>query len=67
MVHYLYADAYHFRLLLNFMYIPHMYPLGFPDGSLVKNLPANVGDMGLIPRSEDPLERETAIPDSILA
>ena len=24
--------------------------LGFPGGSVVKNLPANVGDMGLIPR-----------------
>ena len=23
--------------------------LGFPDGSVVKNLPVNVGDMGLIP------------------
>ena len=49
------------------MYIPHMYPLAFPDGSLVKNPPANAGDMGLISRSEDPLEKETAIPCSILA
>ena len=24
--------------------------LGFPGGSVVKNLPANIGDMGLIPR-----------------
>ena len=24
---------------------------GFPDGSVVKNLPANAGDAGLIPRS----------------
>ena len=23
--------------------------MGFPDGSVVKNLPANAGDMGLIP------------------
>ena len=25
---------------------------GFPGGSVVKNLPANVGDLGLNPRSE---------------
>ena len=25
--------------------------LGLPGGSVVKNLPANAGDMGLIPRS----------------
>jgi len=24
--------------------------LGFPDGSVVKNLPANAGDTGLIPQ-----------------
>ena len=24
---------------------------GFPDGSVIKNLPANVGDAGLIPES----------------
>ena len=24
--------------------------MGFPDGTVVKNLPANVGDMGSIPR-----------------
>ena len=28
----------------------------FPSSSVVKNLPANVGDMGLIPGLEDPLE-----------
>ena len=27
------------------------YPLGFPGGSVVKNLPANAGDEGLIPGS----------------
>ena len=27
--------------------------LGFPGGSVVKNLPANAEDMGLIPGSED--------------
>ena len=26
--------------------------MGFPDGSVVKNLPANVGDVGSIPGSE---------------
>ena len=36
--------------------------MGFPDGSVVKNLPANTGDMGLIP-----LEKETATHYSILA
>ena len=28
--------------------------LGFPDGSVVKNLPANTGDSGLIPGSGRP-------------
>ena len=28
-----------------------MLPKGFPGGSVVKNLPTNAGDMGLIPRS----------------
>ena len=31
---------------------------GFPGGSVVKNLPASAGDVGLIPESEDPLEQE---------
>ena len=26
-------------------------PMGFPGGSVVKNLPANAGDVGLIPGS----------------
>ena len=26
--------------------------VGFPGGSVVKNLPANAGDLGLIPESE---------------
>ena len=33
--------------------------VGFPDGAVVKNLPANAGssrDMSLIPGWEDPLE-----------
>ena len=40
---------------------------GFPGGSVVKNPPANAGDMGLIPGPEDPLEKEMAIHSSILA
>ena len=32
-----------------FVYIPHT--MGFPGGSVVKNLPANAGDWGLIPGS----------------
>jgi len=40
---------------------------GFPDGSLVKkNPPANAGDLGLIPGSEDALEKEIATNSSIL-
>ena len=31
---------------------------GFLGGSMVKNLPANTGDVGSIPGSEDPLEKE---------
>ena len=39
---------------------------GFPDGSLVKNPPANAGDLGLIPGSEDALEKGIATNSSIL-
>ena len=39
----------------------------FPGGSVVKNLLANVGDTGLIPGWEDPLEQEMATHFSILA
>ena len=45
-------------------------PLGFPGGSVVMNLPANVrdtGDMGSIPGLGDPLEKEMATHSSILA
>ena len=34
---------------------------------MIKNPPANTGDVGLIPGSEDPLEKEMAIHSSILA
>ena len=41
---------------------------GFPGGSVVKNLPANAGDLGSIPRGqEDLLEKEMATHSSILA
>ena len=30
---------------------PHLIYLGFPGGSVVKNPPANAGDIGLIPGS----------------
>jgi len=41
--------------------------VGFPGGSAVKNLPANVGDVGLIPGPEDSLEKEMATQFSVLA
>ena len=40
---------------------------GFPGGSVVKNLPANAGDMGLTPRFERSLEEGMATHSSILA
>ena len=44
--------------------------LGFPDGAVVKNPPANAGDarnVGLIPGSGRSLEEQMATPSSILA
>ena len=41
--------------------------MGFPDGSVVKNLPANAGDAGLILGQEDPLEKEMASHSSMPA
>ena len=44
--------------------------MGFPGGSVVKNLPANVGDAGdasLSLGKEDPLEEEMATHSNILA
>ena len=40
---------------------------GFPDGSVVKNLPANAGDVDSILGQEDPPEKETATHYSTLA
>ena len=36
-------------------------------GSVVKNLPANAGDLGSIPGREDPLEKGMAAHSSVLA
>ena len=41
--------------------------VGLPGGTVVKNLPANVGDPGSILSWEDPLEREIATHSSMLA
>ena len=45
----------------------HEFSEGFPDVSVVKNLPVNAGDVSLIPGWEDPLEEEMAINSSIFA
>ena len=36
--------------------------MGFPDGSVVNNLPANVGDTGSMPGSRKPSEEENGYP-----
>ena len=41
--------------------------LGFPSGSVVRNLPTNAGDGGSTLDQEDPLEKEMATHSSILA
>ena len=41
--------------------------MGFPGGSVVKNLPAKAGDAGLIPGLGRSLEKEMATHSSILA
>ena len=41
--------------------------LGFPGGSDGKVSACNVGDLGSIPGSEDPLEKEMAAHSSIVA
>ena len=41
--------------------------LGFPSGSVIKDLSANAGEAGSILSQEDPLEKEMAIHSSILA
>ena len=44
-----------------------MFLLGFPGGSVAKNLLAKAGNTGSIRGSEDPLEEEMATLSSILA
>ena len=44
-----------------------MHPSGLPVDSVVKNLPANAGDIDLIPGSGRFLEKEMATHSSILA
>jgi len=41
--------------------------MGFPGSSVVKNLPANAGDVGSILGQEDLLGKKTATHSSILA
>ena len=41
--------------------------MGFPGGSVVKNPPANAGDVGSIPGSGTSPEKEMATHSSILA
>ena len=41
--------------------------MGFPGGSAGKKSVCNMGDLGSIPGSEDPLEKEMAAHSSILA
>ena len=51
-----------------FKYLIHY--LGFPGGSVVKNLPVNAGDVGLIPtsgRSPGGKKKKVATHSSILA
>ena len=43
------------------------YKVGLPGGTVVKNLPANVGDLGSILGREDPLEKEIATHSSMRA
>ena len=58
---YIHICVYMYRYLL-FIYLY----LGFPGGSVVKNLPANAEDTGSLGQ-EDPLEKEMATHSSILA
>ena len=48
------------------MFVVETVGASFPDGSVVKNLPANAGDKGSIPRP-DFLKKETATHFSVLA
>ena len=41
--------------------------MGFPGGFMVKNPPANTGDLGSVLGQEDPLQKRMATQSSILA
>ena len=62
-----FLSSYVFSLYFFVCFISSTVNLGFPGGSVVKNPPANVGYMGSIPGSEDPLEKEMAPLSSIPA
>ena len=52
---------------MNWVIRTYIYTLpGFPGGSLVKNLPANIGDSGSVLGWEDPLEKGMETHSSIL-
>ena len=55
------------RLFLTVLTAFHSHTRGFPGGIVVKNLPANAGDAGLIPGSGRPLEEEMATHSNFLA
>ena len=60
----------HCITLDNFSMFSHLFNsrmLGFPGGSVVKDLLANAGDVGSIPGWEDPLEKEMETRFSMLA
>ena len=50
-----------------FLFCSYVRALGFPGGSVVKNLPANAGDTGSSLGREDALEEEMATYSSTLA
>ena len=49
------------------MVILKKFKVGFPGGSVVKNLPVNAGDLSSNLGLEDPLEKEMGTNSSILA
>ena len=51
--------------ILKFSQVPTQ--VGFPGGSVVKTLPANAGDVGLIPGSGRSLEKEMPTDSSSVA
>ena len=62
-----YSGTYVFAVLLVLGAEDHPGPGGFPGGSVIKNPPANAGDMGLIPGLGRSPREEMATHCSILA